>query len=128
MGANVFGVDIGDDKLDMAKQLGATEVINSSKVPNLVEAVKELTTGGTHVSIDALGYQETYFNSVANLRKRGKHIQIGLMPGDHITPQVPMGQVIANELEYTVAMGYKPTDMMQCGTCSNMEKSTQNYW
>jgi len=99
MGANVIGVDIGDDKLNMAKQLGANEVINSSKMSTPVEAVKDITGGGAHVSIDALGHQETCFNSVANLRKRGKHIQVGLMLGDHLTPQIPMAQVIANELE-----------------------------
>ena len=41
-----------------------------------MEAVKEITGGGAHVSIDALGSPETCFNSVANLRKRGKHIQV----------------------------------------------------
>jgi alcohol dehydrogenase len=99
LGANVIGIDIGDDKLEMAKQLGADEVINSSQVSNTVEAVKDVSRGGVHVSIDALGHQTTCFNSIANLRKQGKHIQVGLMLGDHITPQIPMAQVIANELE-----------------------------
>ena len=39
------------------------------------------------------------FNSIANLRKRGKHIQVGLMTGDHQYAQIPMGKVIAHELE-----------------------------
>jgi alcohol dehydrogenase len=62
-------------------------------------AVREITGGGAHVSVDALGSQVTCFNSIANLRKRGKHIQIGLMAGEQRHPNIPMDQVIANELE-----------------------------
>lgn len=98
-GANIIAIDIGDDKLEMAKQLGACATINSRKIPSTIEAVKDMTGGGVHISIDALGHQETCFNSIANLRKRGKHIQVGLMLGEQITPEIPMAQVIANELE-----------------------------
>jgi len=49
--------------------------------------------------VDALGSPATCFNSIANLRKRGRHIQAGLMMADHRHPRVPMDQVIANELE-----------------------------
>ncbi len=65
----------------------------------MVECVREITTGGAHVSIDALGSPTTCFNSVANLRKRGKHVQVGLMLADHRNPAVPMDKIIANELE-----------------------------
>lgn len=99
MGANIVAIDIANEKLEMARRLGATELVNSMEVANPVEFVKDITGGGAHVSIDALGHQETCFNSIANLRKRGKHVQVGLTLGDHITPEVPMAQVIANELE-----------------------------
>lgn len=99
MGANIVAVDIGNDKLEMARRLGAAELVNSREVHDPVAAIKEITGGGVHVSIDALGHQETCFNSIANLRKRGKHLQVGLMLGEHITPEIPMAQVIANELE-----------------------------
>lgn len=99
MGANIVAVDISDDKLELAQQLGAAKVVNSKAIDDPVATIKEITGGGAHVSIDALGHQETCFNSIANLRKRGKHVQVGLMLGDHITPEIPMAQVIANELE-----------------------------
>lgn len=99
IGANIVAIDIGDNKLEMARHLGATAVINSHEVSDPVEAVKDITGGGAHVSIDALGHQVTCYNSIANLRKRGKHIQIGLMLGEHMTPAIPMAQVIAKELE-----------------------------
>ena len=65
----------------------------------MIEAVKEITNGGANISIDALGHPETCFNSIANLRKRGKHIQVGLMEAEHRHPVIPMDKVIANELE-----------------------------
>ena len=99
LGANVIGIDINDDKLDFAKKIGAIETVNASKVRDIVDVVKDISDGGVHVSIDALGNTKTSFNSIANLRKRGKHIQVGLMVGDDHNPEVPMDKIIANELE-----------------------------
>ncbi|HHE65453.1 MAG TPA: hypothetical protein ENL09_05460 [Bacteroidetes bacterium] len=59
----------------------------------------DITNGGAHVSIDALGSHETCFNSISSLRKQGKHIQIGLMVAEEKNPPIPMEKVIANELE-----------------------------
>ena len=99
LGANVVAIDISDEKLDFAKSIGAVATINAIKTEAVVENVMDLTEGGAHVSVDALGSPVTCFNSVANLRKRGKHIQVGLMVADHRHPAVPMDKVIANELE-----------------------------
>lgn len=99
LGANVIAVDIGDDKLDFAKSVGASITINASSTENVAEKIKDMTGGGVHLSVDALGSTETCFNSIANLRKRGKHVQIGLMKGNDSHPPVPMGEVIAGELE-----------------------------
>ena len=99
LGANVVAIDIADEKLDFARSIGAAATINVAKTEDVVAAVKEITRGGVHVSIDALGSPTTCFNSIANLRKRGKHVQVGLMVGDHHHPAIPMDQVVANELE-----------------------------
>ena len=99
LGANVIAIDIADDKLAFAKSIGAVETVNANKIQNVAEHIAELTKGGVHVSIDALGSPTTCFNSIYNLRKRGKHIQVGLMLGEHKYPKIPMNKVIANELE-----------------------------
>jgi alcohol dehydrogenase len=99
IGANVVAIDISDEKLALAKKLGAVHTINAAAVADVPEAVIELTTGGAHVSLDALGHPTTCFNSIRNLRKRGKHVQVGLMLAEHATPAVPMAKVIADELE-----------------------------
>jgi alcohol dehydrogenase len=98
-GANVIAIDIAADKLQLAQMLGADAVVNARETTDVVSAVKELSGGGVHVSLDALGSLDTCFNSIANLRKRGKHIQVGLMAGGQNHPPVPMDKVIANELE-----------------------------
>ncbi len=98
-GANVVAVDISEQALALAHQLGAVATVNANQVADVVEAVVEITRGGAHVSLDALGHPTTCFNSISNLRKRGKHVQVGLMLADHSTPAIPMSKVIANELE-----------------------------
>ena len=99
LGANVVAVDVKDDALRLAASLGAVATVNAEATDDVVGAVTDLTAGGAHVSIDALGSPETCFNSVANLRKRGKHVQVGLMVADHKRSAVPMDKVIAHELE-----------------------------
>ena len=99
VGANVVGVDISEEKLGLARRLGAVATVNASTVPSVVHAVVGITGGGAHVSIDALGHPTTCFNSISCLRRRGKHVQVGLMLADHSTPSIPMAKVIAYELE-----------------------------
>ncbi len=99
VGANVVAIDISDEKLALARALGAVATVNAAQVAHVAEAVIEITRGGAHVSLDALGHPATCFNSISNLRKRGKHVQVGLMLGDNSTPAVPMSRVIAMELE-----------------------------
>ena len=99
LGANVAAVDIDDAKLTLAASVGATATVNAREVADVVEAIRDLTGGGAHVSVDALGHPQTCFNSVANLRKRGRHVQVGLMLADHCHPPVPMDRIIAHELE-----------------------------
>ncbi len=98
-GANVIAIDLSDEKLDFARKMGAVATINAARDTDVVGAVRELTGGGAHLSLDALGHPATCYNSIANLRRRGRHVQVGLMLGDHADPKIPMGKVIAHELE-----------------------------
>jgi alcohol dehydrogenase len=98
-GARVIGVDIKDESLKLAKSLGASFTINARSESRLLEAIKDITNGGAHVSFDALGSNETCRNSILSLRKRGRHVQIGVMTADHKETAIPMGMVMFNELE-----------------------------
>ncbi len=116
MGANVVAIDLTDEKLDFAKKIGAVATVNAAKTPSVVKAVKEITNGGAHMSIDALGHPSTCYNSISNLRRRGRHVQVGLMLGEQAKPQVPMAKVIAFELEIRGSHGmqaFRYQDMME---------------
>nr|WP_321526296.1 zinc-dependent alcohol dehydrogenase family protein [uncultured Cohaesibacter sp.] len=121
IGANVIAIDIDDRKLALAKELGAVATINGATVANVAEAVMEISRGGAHVSLDALGNPVTCFNSIQNLRRRGRHVQIGLMLADHATPRIPMAKVIGHELEILGSHGMQAhrygamLDMVQSG-------------
>ncbi|WP_026073039.1 zinc-dependent alcohol dehydrogenase family protein [Nodosilinea nodulosa] len=99
LGAQVVAIDIDDAKLNFARSIGADAVVNATQVDSVAECVCSITGGGAHVSIDALGSAVTCTNSILGLRKRGKHIQVGLMVGNDRSPLLPMDKVIANELE-----------------------------
>lgn len=98
MGARVIAIDIDDGKLAMARAMGASEELDGSKLSNVAEAIRDMTKGGAHLSIDALGSAATCFNSISCLRRRGRHVQVGLM-GEHANVEVPMARIIAHELE-----------------------------
>ncbi|HSO88408.1 MAG TPA: zinc-binding dehydrogenase, partial [Draconibacterium sp.] len=115
-GANVIAVDIDDEKLKLAEKVGASVLINAKTVGSVSDEIKGITSRGAHISIDALGSQETCFNSISCLRKRGKHIQVGLMTGDHKHPKIPMDKVVANELEIIGSHGmqaFRYTEMFE---------------
>ena len=99
LGANVVAIDLDEAKLDFARSIGAVAAINGGDTRDVPEAVREITSGGAHVSIDALGHRVTSFNSIRNLRRRGRHVQVGLMLSDDAAPPVPMAQIISHELE-----------------------------
>ena len=105
MDARVIAIDIDDEKLAFAESIGAHVAINANTVESVAEAIRDLSGGGAHVSIDALGSAVTCMNSIAGLRKRGRHIQVGLMVGNDSRPPVPMDRVIADELEFLGSHG-----------------------
>lgn len=104
MGAQVIAVDIDDGILDQARRLGADIAINAAREANVADRIIE-ASGGAHVSLDALGDRQTCLSSLNSLRRRGRHIQVGLMTGDHRAPPVPMDAVIAHELEIAGSHG-----------------------
>ena len=115
MGARVVAVDLTQEKLAFARELGAEVLINGSKVSDVAQAVRDATGGGVHLSIDALGHPVTCFNSISNLRRRGRHVQVGLMLDEHSTPKVPMARIIAHELEIRGSHGmqaFRYADML----------------
>lgn len=97
LGARVIAVDIGADKLARAAELGAEVTLDSREV-DVVPAIREVTGGGAHLSLDALGHAQTCADSILCLRTQGRHVQVGLLVADQGRPRLPMEAVIAREL------------------------------
>ena len=95
-GVKVFGVDVSDAALAAAEKLGAVPVRGGE---GAAERIVEASGGGVDVSVDAFGSAATSFASVRSLKKRGRHVQVGLMVGDSALASMPMDAVIAGELE-----------------------------
>lgn len=98
-GTKVIAVDIKDTALNIAKSVGATITLNSSTEKDVVNSIMDITGRGAHVSFDALGSEITCSNSIRCLRKRGRHVQVGLLVGADYRPRIPMEYIVAKELE-----------------------------
>ena len=122
LGAQVIAIDIDQEKLKLAQKIGAVATIDASN-SNVVEVVREISKGGVHVSVDALGSPVTLFNSVSCLRKRGKHIQVGLLLADQKNSAIPMNLVLSKELEIYGSHGmqaWRYPEMVQMITAGKM--------
>jgi len=108
-GAKVVAIDVSGAALAAAVELGAAVTIDAS-AGDIVARILDVTDGGAHLSIDALGSGGTAFDSIASLRKRGRHIQVGLMLGDDARAPVPMDLVVARELEIRGSHGMAARD------------------
>ncbi|MEU5536369.1 zinc-dependent alcohol dehydrogenase family protein [Streptomyces sp. NPDC020362] len=98
-GARVAAVDVSPQALDLAREFGAAQCVDASRTPDTAAAIRELTGGGAHLSLDALGSPVTCAASVGCLRRRGRHVQVGLLPSPDGTTPVPLARATALELE-----------------------------
>ncbi|MFW2541907.1 zinc-dependent alcohol dehydrogenase family protein [Primorskyibacter sp. 2E107] len=97
LGARVVVVDVVEDKLTHARALGADAVVDAS-AGNAAEAVREITGGGAHVALEALGIPATTEAAMRALRKLGRMVQIGMPAGDHLNMTLPWDVVYSGQL------------------------------
>ncbi|MCH8559873.1 zinc-dependent alcohol dehydrogenase family protein [Nesterenkonia sp. DZ6] len=109
IGAQVIAVDRSPEALQAARDLGADHGIlaDGRDVP---AAVREITGEGSDISVDAVGSEQTCAAAVLSLRRRGRHVQIGLLPTETGLSAVPMARAIAWELDLLGSHGMAATD------------------
>jgi alcohol dehydrogenase len=112
LGANVIAVDRNAGALEAAKKMGASHVLASAGPGGTsVDArVHEITGGGSHVAVDAVGSEQACADSIMSLRRRGRHVQVGLLPEATGNPRLPMARVIAWELDLLGSHGMAVAD------------------
>ncbi|WJY98364.1 alcohol dehydrogenase AdhP [Corynebacterium fournieri] len=85
MGMRVIAVDIADDKLELAKQLGAEFAVNA-KTTDPGEAVQEYTDGGAHGVLVTAVHPDAFGQAIAMSRSNGTIVFNGLPPGEFPAP------------------------------------------
>ena len=106
-GARVVATDVSAAALEAAARLGSATLPAS---PDVAEAIRLLTDGGAHVSLDAFGSAASSTASILSLRPRGRHVQVGLLLGADADAPLPMGRVIADELDLRGSHGMSAGD------------------
>ena len=107
-GARVVAVDPRPGAREAARRFGAAEAVASG--PDAAAAVLEATGGGAHLSLDAYGSRAAFASSVAGLRRRGRHVQVGLLLGAEADPPLPAGLLVGRELELLGSHGMAAAD------------------
>lgn len=98
LGARVIAVDPNFAALELAADLGAEATLDARSGDVAAEII-EITGGGAHLSLDAMGNQAILWNSISSLRKLGRHVQVGLITGQDVRAPIPIDLVISRELE-----------------------------
>jgi alcohol dehydrogenase len=98
LGATVVAVDIDPGKLERARAFGAAHTVDARE-GDPSGPIREITSGGAHVSLDALGSAQTCVASIRSLRRQGRHVQVGLLLADDRKVALPMARILAYELE-----------------------------
>ena len=75
----IIAIDAVEDKLTLAREFGATDVIDAS-TGDVEARVKDLTNGGVDYSFEAIGKKETAEQSFGMLRAGGTATIIGMIP------------------------------------------------
>lgn len=92
MGARVIVVDVVQEKIDHAVGLGAEAGVNARE-GGTAARIREITGGGAHVSVEALGIAETVNASIECLRPLGRHVQVGMPVGHTARMEINMNAV-----------------------------------
>lgn len=109
VGARVVAVDRNPRALAVAADLGAEHTVLADGL-DIPRAVADLTGGGSHVSVDAVGGEQTCADAILSLRRRGRHVQIGLLPAVEGRPRLPMARVLGWELDVLGSHGMAAVD------------------
>ena len=77
--ARIIALDSSEWKLDLAKQLGATDAVNANTT-NPVAAIVEMTAGGVDFAFEAIGLAATVRQALRMTRKGGTTVMVGVVP------------------------------------------------
>lgn len=107
VGGSVIAVDISQEKLDWAKKLGATTVINPTEDEKWTKTVKKMTGGGADIAIEAIGNPSTIETAFNCLRTGGRLVVLGFT---HKDIAINAGKIMYREMEIIGTLGCRAVD------------------
>jgi 6-hydroxycyclohex-1-ene-1-carbonyl-CoA dehydrogenase len=107
IGALVIAVDILDKKLEFAKKLGASEVVNAKNEGDIGKKIRKITGGGADVAIEVIGNPSTIEQAFSCIRTGGRLIVVGYTEKD-VT--LNAGRIMYREMEIKGSLGCRPVD------------------
>lgn len=107
VGARVIAVDIVDEKLEWARQLGAQTSLNPGRVERLDKEIRKLTGGGADVAFEAIGNPATQEQSFSTLRTGGRLVVVGFS-GKPMS--LDTGRLMFREMEIVGSLGCRAVD------------------
>ncbi|HVL74776.1 MAG TPA: Zn-dependent alcohol dehydrogenase [Noviherbaspirillum sp.] len=81
----IVAVDTSDAKLDMAREFGATHVVNGTAEENVVKRILKLTDGGADYAFECVGHGEIAAQAYGVLRKGGTAVVVGVAAPKDLT-------------------------------------------
>ncbi|KIW10686.1 hypothetical protein PV08_11650 [Exophiala spinifera] len=112
----IIAIDRVEQRLQLAREFGATHVINSTETEDLVAEVKSLTKGaGSTITLDTTGNMRLIENGLAMTANRGQMIVVGVPPMDaqlivHVVSFLQTGKILRGCIEGDATPGeYIPT-------------------
>lgn len=75
----IYAVDVHDNRLELARELGATHAFNGKNV-DVVKAIKEASAGGTHYAVETTGVPPVVRQALQALRPLGECAIVGVTP------------------------------------------------
>ena len=101
-GARVIAIDVNEQRLDIARTLGAVETVNPNEVERIDRHVRKLTDGGVDVAFEAIGNPKTIRVAFSLLRRGGRLCVIGYS-ADEVT--LSAAKLMYFELEVVGSLG-----------------------
>jgi S-(hydroxymethyl)glutathione dehydrogenase/alcohol dehydrogenase len=102
--SQIIAVDVRDDKLEAARRLGATDVVDATKT-DATARVRELTGGkGVDIAFEVLGLPQTFTQAFEMIRDGGRMVAVGIAPGKTTAP-VEITRLVRRELRIVGSYG-----------------------
>jgi aryl-alcohol dehydrogenase len=90
----IIAVDRNDNKLELAKRLGATDTINTKQVPDLGSSIRSVVPHGVNFLVDAAGVDALIGTALTSLAKRGTLGLVAVPPSAEKKLDVPWASVL----------------------------------